>query len=217
MSPQALGHLQARLLDTYGPQHWWPASGRFEVLAGAILTQNTAWTNVERAITNLCDSGALEPRAVLALPEPELAALIRPAGTFNVKARRLRALCHWFVVQGGFRALDGWPTAALRHGLLAVRGVGPETADAILLYAFDRPVFVVDDYTRRILARLGLLDEQPDYETLRARLEAAAPVDADWLNEMHALLVVHAKTYCRVRPRCADCVLRDGCPSAGSL
>lgn len=215
--PGALRALQADLLTAYGPQHWWPATGRFEVLVGAVLTQNTAWTNVEKAIANLRAAGLLDAHALLAESTAALAAMIRPAGTFNVKAVRLHALCRWFSDHGGFAALDTWPTPKLRTQLLAVHGIGRETADAMLLYAFRRPVFVVDDYARRILGRLALIDGEPDYETLRADIEAAAPGETQWFNELHALLVAHAKAHCRTRPRCVDCPLRAQCPSAGRL
>lgn len=204
---------QATLLAFYGPQDWWPATTRFEVLVGAVLTQNTAWTNVEKAIANLKAAGLLDAQALLALPEADLGQIIRPAGTYNVKAKRLQALCRWFVEQGGFEGLDTWSTPFLRAALLGVHGVGRETADAMLLYAFDRPVFVVDAYARRILGRLGLIEGEPDYETLRASVEDAAPGDTDWFNELHALLVTHGKVHCRPRPRCAGCPLAAVCPA----
>ncbi len=157
-----------RLDDAWGPQHWWPGESVLEIMVGAVLTQNTAWSNVERAIANLKAAGTLSMQALLALPLDELAALIRPAGYFNVKARRLRALLEWVWEAGGVEALSGWTDEKLRSGLLGVHGVGPETADDILLYAFGRPVFVIDAYTRRILGRLGLIDPTMGYEHLRA-------------------------------------------------
>lgn len=210
--PAELRALQSRLLAAHGPQRWWPAETRFEVLVGAVLTQNTAWTNVEKAIANLRAAGLLEAGAILAAGE-RLPEAIRPSGTFNVKAERLRALCRWFVAGGGFAGLDARPTAELRHELLAVRGIGRETADAILLYAFERPVFVVDAYARRILGRLGLLAGEPGYEALRAAVEAAAPGETGWFNELHALLVAHAKAHCRSRPLCGGCALQPECPT----
>ncbi|MEO1750893.1 endonuclease III domain-containing protein [Thiofaba sp. EF100] len=203
-----------RLDDAWGPQHWWPGESRLEIMVGAVLTQNTAWSNVERAIANLKAAGALSIEALLALSLDELAALIRPAGYFNVKARRLRALLEWVSAAGGEEALAQWSDDALRAGLLGVRGVGPETADDILLYAFGRPVFVIDAYTRRILGRLGLVDPGTGYEHLRAVIEAELPPDVPLYNQFHALLVAHGKEICRSRPRCAACVLRDGCPAA---
>lgn len=200
--------------DAWGPQHWWPGESRLEVMVGAVLTQNTAWSNVERAIANLKAAGALSMQALLALPLDELAALIRPAGYFNVKARRLRALLEWVSAAGGVEVLSGWTDEKLRSGLLGVHGVGPETADDILLYAFERPVFVIDAYTRRILGRLGMIDPTMGYEHLRAVIEAQLPSDVALYNQFHALLVAHGKAICRPRPRCAACVLREGCPRA---
>ncbi len=145
---------RGRLLTTFealrgahGPQHWWPAETPFEVMVGAVLTQNTSWTNVEHGLKNLATLGALTAPAILALPERELADRLRPVGYFNVKARRLRAFCAAYLAHGGLEGLSRLATPELRHRLLAIQGVGPETADDILLYAFDRPVFVVDAYT----------------------------------------------------------------------
>lgn len=202
-----------RLDGAWGPQHWWPGESPLEIMVGAVLTQNTAWSNVERAIANLKAAGVLSLGAMLALPVDELAALIRPAGYFNVKARRLRALLEWVRYQGGVEALAGWADEALRAGLLGVHGVGPETADDILLYAFGRPVFVIDAYTRRILGRLGLVDPAAGYEHLRAAIEAELGPDVPMYNQFHALLVAHGKDICRPRPRCAACVLKEDCPS----
>lgn len=211
-----MNRLYARLLAAYGPQGWWPAESPFEVMVGAILTQNTTWVQVIRAIDRLRDESLLEPTALLDLSVEGLAERIRPAGYPNVKARRLHALCQWLIRSGGLPALADQFTDALRADLLAVHGVGPETADSILLYALDRPVFVIDAYTRRILSRCGHIGGREPYETLRhqvqSRLQTAAPV-ADY-NELHALIVQHAKTACRPRPRCEACVLRSDCAVA---
>lgn len=209
---RALQRLYERLLAAYGPQHWWPADSAFEVMVGAVLTQNTAWRNVERAIANLKGAGALDPAAIAALPTADLAALIRPAGYFNVKAQRLQAFCRFLRDQGGEAALAMLSTSELRHRLLAVHGIGPETADDMLLYAFGRPVFVVDAYTRRLLQRLGLATGAEGYEALRAGIENALGSDAPTFNELHALIVHHAKMACSARPRCGDCCLRRICP-----
>ncbi|MEW6765316.1 MAG: endonuclease [Pseudomonadota bacterium] len=208
-----LREVYQRLDAAWGPQQWWPGESPLEIMLGAVLTQNTAWSNVERAIANLKAAGALSVEALLALPLDELAGLIRPAGYFNVKARRLRALLEWVRNEGGIEALAGWPDASLRTGLLGVHGVGPETADDILLYAFGRPVFVIDAYTRRILGRLGLVDPAAGYEYLRVVIEAELGPDVPMYNQFHALLVAHGKEICRPRPRCAVCVLREDCPS----
>src|SRR5437868_3484300 len=135
--PQDLRFIHDELLVAYGPQRWWPGDSKFEIMVGAVLTQNTAWTNVERAIANLKRAKALSPAAIVAAPARRLAAWLKPSGYFNVKAKRLKALCRWLIEQGGVRALVRMDSAALRHALLGVHGVGPETADDILLYAFD--------------------------------------------------------------------------------
>jgi endonuclease-3 related protein len=207
--------LLERLRDAYGPQHWWPGDSPFEVMVGAVLTQNTAWSNVERAISSLRAVGALSPELIVALPHERLAALIRPAGYFNVKARRLQSFCRFLVESGGEPALADTPTETLRARLLAVHGIGPETADDILLYAFERPVFVIDAYTRRLFGRLGLASGHESYEELRTGVERAIGPDPASLNELHALIVHHAKVACAKVPRCAGCCLREICPSGG--
>ena len=183
-------------------------------MVGAVLTQNTAWTNVERALFRLRERVALDPAAILALAPDDLAEALRPAGYFNVKARRLVAFCADYLAAGGFDGLNALPTDRLRQTLLAIHGIGPETADDMLLYAFARPVFVVDAYTRRIFARLGLLDARAPYESIRAAFETALGPDAPLFKEYHALLVRHGKEHCRTRPVCLDCSLHRDCPGA---
>ncbi len=203
-----------RLHAAHGPQHWWPSQDEpFEVMVGAVLTQNTAWTNVERAIANLRRQRALNARAIVASYPRRLASWLKPSGYFNVKAKRLRAFCRWYLAQGGINALRVLPTPRLRAALLTVNGVGPETADDILLYALARPVFVIDAYTRRIFKRLGLIDGAEDYETLRALFERRTRKNVARYNEYHALIVRHGKDICRTRPRCSACCLASGCPS----
>lgn len=204
------------LLALRGNQHWWPGETPFEVAVGAVLTQNTSWINVERAIANLKAAGALETRPLLDLPVDELAALLRPAGYFNVKARRLRALVRFLAdrADGDPARLPSDDPMRLRTDLLAVPGVGRETADSILLYAVGVPVFVIDAYTRRLFGRLGLVDADADYEVLRAAFEAALPRDLSLFNDFHAQIVAHAKYTCRPRPRCGDCPLAGTCPAA---
>jgi endonuclease-3 related protein len=202
------------LLDHHGPQRWWPAETPFEVIVGAVLVQNTAWKNVERAIANLRGARALDVDAMLTLPEAELAQLIRPAGYFNVKAKRLRHLVEWYRDQGGTDRLKYWSTARLREALLAVHGVGRETADDILLYVFHRPVFVVDAYTRRLYERLGVIDGDEGYESLRQLTEAALAHSVPNMNEWHALIVAHSKDICRPKPLCHQCPLRADCAYA---
>lgn len=202
-----------RLYAANGAQRWWPGDSRFEIMVGAVLTQNTAWSNVERAIANLKRARALTPEAILRAPHRRLAAWIRPSGYFNVKAHRLKHLCRWVLAQGGVSKIARWPTDALRQALLAVHGIGPETADDILLYAFGRPVFVIDAYTRRIFARLGLIRGDEGYETLRQLFENALGPDVELFNEYHALIVRHGKDICRKRPLCHRCCLATDCPS----
>lgn len=220
-----------RLLAHHGPQRWWPGDTPFEVMVGAVLTQNTAWTNVEKAIANLKAHDLLDPERIVSVPVRQLAARIKPAGYFNVKAKRLRNFCRWYLDHGGYARLRRWATAKLRDSLLAVNGVGPETADDILLYAFHRDVFVIDAYTRRLFSRLGLVDADRDYEDLRRHFEAGIKREraagkgrgrsanggrtrlAAIFNEYHALIVSHGKDVCKVRPRCEACCLSRRCPS----
>ena len=220
MDPAAARAVFEALLDAYGPQYWWPAQTPFEVMVGAVLTQNTAWVNVERGLERLVQrlGGplALSAEGILALPEAGLAECLRPVGYFNVKARRLRSFCAGYLDAGGLDGLAGLDTPALRHRLLAIHGVGPETADDMVLYAFDRPVFVVDAYTRRLGGRLGLLDGEAGYETIRHGFERALGPDVPLFNEYHALIVRHAKDVCRSRPRCEGCCLRRLCPLVGA-
>lgn len=215
---RTLSDVYARLLAARGHQRWWPGETPFEVAVGAVLTQNTAWTNVERAIANLKAAGALDAGTILALDEPALAALLRPAGYFNVKARRLRALVRYLCDEAGGdpARLDGRDVPRLRASLLAVPGVGRETADSILLYAVGLPVFVVDAYTRRIFGRLGRIDPDADYDAIRAVFEAALPRDVGLYNDYHAQIVALGKDVCRPRPRCEACVLSDLCAHFGA-
>lgn len=206
-----LNEVSDKLCAAYGPQYWWPAENRFEIIVGAVLTQNTVWINVERAIDNLKQAGVLKLDAMLALEQQELAERLRPAGYFNLKARRLTNLLSAVRELGGVDGLARIPTLELRSRLLAVNGVGPETADDILLYAYHRPVFVVDAYTRRIFSRVGLALGDEAYDTLRLTVESAMPENTSWYQEFHALIVVHGKERCRPRPGCHDCPLAGVC------
>ncbi len=201
-----------QLLDHYGPQQWWPAETPFEVMVGAILTQNTTWSGVEKAIANLKRADRLSLEGILALPQAELGELIRPSGYFNLKSKRLQNFCHWY----RDHEAQAWKmeTGALRKSLLEINGVGPETADDILLYAFERPVFVVDAYTRRVFGRLGWLQGEESYEAVRLAVEAgfseyAEEERVEIFNELHGLIVSHAKQHCRKRPACIDCPLKQ--------
>ncbi len=219
MRPAVLPEAHRRLLAAYGPLRWWPAETPLEVCVGAVLTQNTAWAGVERALANLRAAGVLgDARAMLALPEVRLAALIRPSGYFRLKARRLRALLSWIVEKG-----DGDPVAALagetmevRASLLAVHGVGRETADSILLYAGGHPIFVVDAYTRRVLGRHRWFDPEAGYDAIRALFEGALPRDPSLYNQFHAEIVMVGKEFCRPSPRCSGCPLEPMLPPSGA-
>ena len=210
------------LFDRYGPQGWWPGDTPFEVMVGSVLTQNTAWSNVEKAISNLKIAKALDAETVAAMEPSKLAELIRPAGYFNIKAKRLQNFCRWFLAQGGEVALRQRDDSTLRHGLLSVNGVGPETADDMMLYAFDRPIFVIDAYTRRIFTRLGLIDGDESYEQLRhlfeeqlAKRHKEREERTEIFNEYHALIVIHSKEACRTKPLCDRCCLQRSCARVG--
>ncbi len=198
-----------RLLEAYGALDWWPADSTFEVMVGAILTQNTAWTNVEKAITNLRHANCLTLERVLASSDETLAQLIRPSGYFNIKAKRLKNLCLWVEENGGEARLAVVDTASLRSSLLVVNGVGPETADDILLYAFKRPVFVIDTYTRRLFAKLGLIKGNEPYEALRQIFEVELEPNVSLFNQYHALIVRHAKEKCLKTSGCGHCLVEE--------
>ena len=179
-------------------------------MLGAVLTQNTAWPNVERAIINLKRAGLTTPEALDDCSHEMLAEAVRPSGYFNIKATRLKNLCR-FLLEVGLEESRSLETQELRAALLSVNGVGPETADDILLYAYGRPVFVIDAYTRRIFSRLGLVSGKESYEVLRALIETRFVASAAIYNEYHALIVQHAKLACQVKPLCADCILQSKC------
>ena len=209
-----------RLLAALGPQHWWPGNSPFEVLVGAVLVQNTSWKNVQRAIENLQERDLLEPEALYAVPPEELEELIRPAGYYRIKARRLRSLLEFVVDRygGSLDAMFGAGLPALREELLGVHGVGPETADSILLYAGGLPTFVVDAYTNRVLARHGWIGFDADYHQIKEHFESNLPEDVALYNEYHALLVSVGKDYCRkTGPRCEQCPLAELLPDGGPL
>jgi endonuclease-3 related protein len=200
-----------RLLAHYGPQDWWPAEEPFEVIIGAILTQSTAWTNVENAIKNLKAAGRLSPEGIRKLSHAELAKLIRPSGYFNAKAEKLQAFTRWLEERYDDKLHDMFSdeTAQLREQLLAIYGIGEETADSILLYAANKPVFVIDAYTRRFIQRLRLAPENNKYATYQALFMDNLPSDINLFNEYHALLVRLAKDVCRKSPLCKECCLNN--------
>ncbi|MHC4478831.1 MAG: endonuclease III domain-containing protein [Planctomycetota bacterium] len=211
MLSDKLTEIYELLLERFGAQHWWPGETQLEIIVGAVLTQNTNWTNVEKAIANLKAAEVLTAGKLHALAAEQLAGLIRPAGYFNIKARRLKNLLNWLFenYDGELGNLEQVGTEQLRGELLGVNGVGRETADSILLYAFDRPVFVVDAYTARVVFRHQLLEPGADYEQLRELFESSLAEDVELFNEYHALLVRVGKEYCKPKARCS------GCPLAG--
>lgn len=214
-----LREIYRRLMDRYGPQHWWPAREPFEVIVGAILTQSAAWTNVEKAINNLRAAGNLSPEMLRRLPDAALADLIHPSGYYNVKARKLKAFARWFGERYGdiLDRLFAHDIDRLRRELLGIYGIGEETADSIMLYAGHKPVFVVDAYTRRIVGRLGLAPRGRSYAAYQALFMENLPADARLYNEYHALLVRLAKEVCRTRPLCRECCLNAGGKTATDL
>jgi endonuclease III related protein len=206
-----------RLRRRYGHARWWPGKSALEVCLGAILTQNTSWTNVEKALARLRERSLLGFRALRSLPLSRLARLIRSSGCYNVKARRVRAFLSFVEEHYGGRVgrMATEPPQALRAKLLSVEGIGPETADSIALYAAGRPLFVVDAYTRRVFSRLGLVRVHAPYDEVQRFFMDRLPRDAALFNDYHAQIVRLAKDACRARPRCTVCPLEDVCPSGG--
>jgi endonuclease-3 related protein len=198
-----------RMEDRFGPQNWWPAQSELEVVVGAVLTQNTNWNNVEKAISSLKEKNLLSVKGIHAATAERLAQVIRPAGYYNVKARRLKNLLNLIVesYNGKLSKLLKENTNRMREMLLSVNGVGPETADSILLYAAHRPVFVVDAYTRRILARHGFVHNRSGYDDVQRIFQDHLPADEAFFNEFHALIVQTGKAFCRKKPDCARCPL----------
>ncbi|HPO11954.1 MAG TPA: endonuclease III domain-containing protein [Candidatus Hydrogenedentes bacterium] len=198
-----------RMAKRYGPTHWWPGDSPFEIAIGAILTQNTAWTNVEKAIVNLKREKLLSPRRMLTCPIEKLETALRPSGYFRQKAQRVRLFCqHLMDHYGGSVArMSKRPLSELREELLSLNGIGPETADDILLYACGKTVFVVDAYTRRIFSRHGLMPPDIGYEDLRAYFEQHLEPDLHLYKEYHGLIVWTGKDFCRKQPKCDECPL----------
>ena len=210
---QQLTEVYRLLLDRYGPQQWWPADAPFEVIVGAILTQSAAWGNVEKAISNLKQAGALTPVSLRKLPLDELAELIYPSGYYNAKALKIKSFVERLgdAHQDSLEKLFSLDVPSLRRELLTIHGIGPETADSIILYAAQKPVFVIDAYTRRILSRLGLSPPRNDYSALQELFVENLPTEEKLFNEYHALLVRHGKGVCKKVPLCDQCCLRSVC------
>lgn len=200
-----------RLLRRHGPQHWWPARTRFEIVVGALLMAQTSWARVEESIRNLRRAGLLRLEDLAAADLPRLRRLVRPAGLHRAKPRRLREACRRIRAAGGLDAFLAGDPGAARRRLLRLEGVGEESADSILLYVASRPVFVVDAYTRRLGERLGWF-RGGTYAEVQRWFRERLPADARLFNEFHALIVAHGKRHCRPRPRCPGCPLLDSCP-----
>jgi endonuclease-3 related protein len=218
MSPPLLEAYE-RLLARYGPQSWWPGQTPFEIMVGAVLVQNTNWRNVERAIDNLREEGLLSPTALYETAAADLEELIRPAGYFRVKVKRLRNLLAWLHERydGSLEAMFETGLDTLREELVSVNGIGPETADAILLYAGGLPTFVVDAYAHRVLVRHGWIDIDADYHRIQELFLESLPTDAAMFNEYHALLVRVGKEHCKPTPICEGCPLCEMLPEGGPL
>jgi len=210
---QQLTEVYRLLLDRYGPQHWWPADAPFEVIVGAILTQSAAWGNVEKAILNLKQAGALTPVSLRKLPLDELAELIYPSGYYNAKALKIKSFVEHLgdTHQDSLEKLFSLDVPSLRRELLTIHGIGPETADSIVLYAARKPIFVIDAYTRRILPRLGLSPPRNDYSAFQELFMENLSTEEKLFNEYHALLVRHGKEVCKKAPLCDQCCLRSLC------
>ncbi len=218
MHAPKLTRIYLRLHRRYGPQMWWPADTPFEMITGAFLTQNSAWTNVEKALANLKSLKILSVAGIRKTPLKKLAAAIRPSGYFNQKAARLKDfVAHLDARHGGSLAkLLKQPAGALREELLSIRGIGPETADSIVLYAAHKPSFVVDAYTRRIFGRLGLVENAHNYDQIRDFFQKYLKKDVPTYNEYHALIVRHAKEFCHKNtPACGECCLGRECLKRG--
>ncbi|MFC1634377.1 endonuclease III domain-containing protein [Planctomycetota bacterium] len=209
MTSETLTEIYELLYEAFGPQYWWPGETPFEVTIGAILTQNTSWANVEKAIANLKSASHLTPEGLHRIDASELAELIRPAGYYNLKTKRLKSFIDWLFDNYGGQLTNLEPVATdrLRSELLEVKGIGRETADSILLYALGRPVFVVDTYTARIMIRHGLIEPDADYEQLRDLFESNLPENTQLFNEYHALLVRTGKDFCKPKAKCPGCPL----------
>jgi endonuclease-3 related protein len=208
-----LTEIYRTLFVYYGPQHWWPGDTPFEVIVGAILTQSAAWGNVEKAIANLKKAGALNPASLRQLPTDKLAQLIRPSGYYNAKALKLKAFVKRLgeAHQDSLDKLFSLSITELRSELLSIHGIGPETADSIILYAAHKPIFVIDAYTRRILSRLGLSPQKDDYAAFQALFMENLPANEKLFNEYHALFVRHGKEVCKKKPICSSCCLKEHC------
>jgi len=206
-----LPEIYQRLFHAFGPQHWWPGDSPFEIAVGAILTQNTNWGNVEKAIYNLKKQNALAVKTIHDMPVQKLAELIKPAGYFNVKAKRLKNFIHFLMnkYHGSMKRIGDEDMQVIRKNLLDVNGIGPETADSIILYALGKPVFVIDAYTKRVLSRHGIMEDEKSYDKFQELFHSSLERDVKLYNQYHALFVKVGKVYCRrQRPLCDNCPLQ---------
>lgn len=208
---ERLLEIYEKLYSFYGPQCWWPGDTAFEITVGAILTQNTNWKNVEKAIKNLKDAKALSAKALHAMQPEKIALLIKPAGYFNIKTKRLKAFVDFLVDNygGSMKQMKKEDMETIRKKLLGVYGIGPETADSILLYALGKPIFVIDAYTKRVLSRHGILNDNASYNEYQSLFHYYLDEDVQLFNEYHALFVRAGKDYCGPKPICAECPLKD--------
>jgi endonuclease III related protein len=207
-----LPEIYQRLFHAFGPQHCWPGDSPFEIAVGAILTQNTNWSNVEKAIRNLKKQDALAVKTIHDMPVQKLAELIKPAGYFNVKANRLKNFIYFLmnIYNGSMKRIGDGDMQVIRKKLLEVNGIGPETADSILLYALGKPVFVIDAYTKRVLSRHGIMGGEKSYDEFQELFHSAMERDVKRYNQYHALFVKVGKTYCkRKKPLCEECPLNN--------
>ena len=211
------GEIYRAFLTTYGPQHWWPGATKFEIVVGSVLTQNTDWRNVEHSVEKLNSAGLTDEASLLKCDIEKLQELIRPSGYMIAKSQTLRVVSEWFLKNGSFKGLKKRDTEKIREELLAHKGIGEETADAILLYALDRPLAMSDAYTKRIAVRLGVLNDTAKYGDCAKWVSTLAPMTTHDQNEMHALIVHHGKVTCKKRnPNCNGCVLSRKCPRIGN-
>ena len=207
-----LPEIYQRLFHAFGPQHWWPGDSPFEIAVGAILTQNTNWGNVEKAIYNLKKQNALAVKTIHDMPVQKLAELIKPAGYFNVKAKRLKNFIDFLMIKyhGSMKRIGNEDMQVIRKNLLDVNGIGPETADSILLYALGKPIFVIDAYTKRVLSRHGIMGDEKSYDNFQELFHSSLKINVRLFNEYHALFVKVGKTYCkRKKPLCEECPLNN--------
>ncbi len=208
-----LEEIYSTFLEKYGKQEWWPVIGdnpKLEIIFGAILTQNTSWKNVEKAISQLSENKLIDVDKILSIDTDELAQLIKSSGYYNQKAKKLKRVCK-LLKENPIEELEKLDVKRLRKLLLKVKGIGPETADSIILYAFEKPIFVVDAYTKRIFSRIGLISKALSYEKVQGFFHDNLDNNAVLFNEYHALIVQHAKQYCRTKPLCKECIIKEKC------